>query len=88
MMWPIINTIASAAAALIIAYKLICLHQRFNLTARIGMGLIGGGLVLTIGPILSTAPTPFEDWSGTMVRIGLSVYFIGQMLKRRQHSSR
>lgn len=82
--WPYINALASIVAAAIISYKLTCLHGRFNRAEMAGMSLIGAGLILTIGPILSTAPTPFEDWSGTMVRVGLSVYFIGRLLRFRR----
>lgn len=85
MFWPILNTLASVVAAAIITYKLACLHDHFSRVELAGLSLIGAGLILTIGPILSTAPTPFEDWSGTMIRVGLSVYFVGRMLTHRRH---
>lgn len=83
MIWPVINVICGLIVAAILTYKLTALVDRFTATDRAGMALIGAGMILTIGPILSSAPTPYEDWSGTLIRVGCVVYFGGRMLRHR-----
>lgn len=83
-LYPTLNIIASLLVAGILTYKLIWRADRFTCMERVGMGLIGGGSILTVGPLMSLAPTPYEDWSATLMRLGLAVYFIGRML-RHQH---
>ena len=83
MFWPILNALAGAVAASILAYKLSCLADKFTPLERVGMGLWGGGMILTIGPILSDTPTPFEDWSGFLIRVGSCLYLIGRLTRHR-----
>jgi hypothetical protein len=87
MFWPVLNMICGLIVAAILAYKLALRPASFTLMERAGMGLLGGGMVLTIGPIMAPSPTPFEDWSATLVRLGCVVYFTGRMLKHR-HANR
>jgi hypothetical protein len=86
-LWPVVNVIASFIVALIIAYKLVCLHDRFTHMERAGMGLIGAGALLTIGPLTSTYPTPYEDWSATLLRVGCMIYFIGRILRHKHNNA-
>lgn len=81
--WPIINMTSSLIVAAIVAYKLGWKPDRFSFMERGGMSLVGAGCILTIGPILYVEPTPYEDWSGTLLRIGCAVYFLGRLLKHR-----
>lgn len=86
MIWPILNAAAGLIAAGIIAYKLVVLPWKFTPIELTGMGLLGGGMVLTVGPILSTIPTPFEDWSGFLIRLGVAVYFTGRATRHRYNN--
>ncbi|MEA3044583.1 MAG: hypothetical protein QOH47_2421 [Sphingomonadales bacterium] len=81
--WPIINMASGLLAATILAYMLARKPERFTVVERVGMGAVGAGCILTIGPIMSVAPTPFEDWSGTLLRLGCAVYFVGRMSRHR-----
>jgi len=87
MTWPILNMLCSLTVAVIIGYKLFCRPQAFTLMERIGMGVLGAGMILTVGPIMSTTPTPFEDWSGTLLRLGCAVYFLGRLMKHRHNNA-
>lgn len=84
--WALINAVSGALAAAIVAYELAWLANKFTPAERVGMGLVGAGMILTIGPILSVAPTPYEDWSGTLIRIGIAVYSIGRLTRHRYNN--
>ncbi len=81
--WAIVNAVLSSVVFGIVAFKLAVWHDRFNAMERFGMGLLGAGCLLTLGPILSDGPTPFEDWSGSLLRVGCTLYFIGRILRHR-----
>jgi hypothetical protein len=83
--WAAVNALTGAVACGIIGYKLLLWHSRFNGIERFGMGLLAGGCILTIAPTLWIDPTPFEEWSGALLRTGLAVYFIGRMLHHPSH---
>ena len=88
--WSIINIITSLIPAAIICYKLGSHPDFFTPLERWGMGLIGCALFLRCGPILAKGAlhdlTPFDDWSSTLLGLGLTMYFIGRLL-RRWHGS-
>lgn len=81
--WAILNTLFGAVAAAIAAYEMAWLADKFTPAERYGMGLIGAGMILTIAPILWDTPTPFEDWSGALIRVGFAVYSIGRITRHR-----
>lgn len=83
MTWAVINIFAGMVVACLVSYLLGAHGQRFNVIERVGLGLMGGGSVLTIGPILTRAviidASPYDDWSGTLLRIGCAVVLLGVM---------
>lgn len=88
--WAILNVLTSLIPTLIIVYKLANYPEHFNALERIGMGLIGCGLTLSVAPIIGKAvfpaDTPFDDWSRTMLGLGLTTYFIGRIVRdAREH---
>jgi len=82
MTWIIINVALSSIVGLIVAVKLGLWHERFNQWERVGLGLLGAGCLMTIGPIM-TIGSPFDNWSGSLLRLGLAIYFAGRMLRHR-----
>lgn len=85
MFWQILNAGCGLVAAGIITFKLATRAHKFIRSELIGMGLIGSGMVLTIGPIWSPN-TPFDDWSTTLLRVGCCIYFIGRMMRHRTNN--
>ncbi len=83
MTWAIVNIFAGMTVACLVSYLLGAHGDRFNIIERIGLGLMGGGSVLTIGPILTHAViigiSPYDDWSGTLLRIGCAIVLLGVM---------
>jgi hypothetical protein len=89
MFWPILNSLAGLIVAIIIAIKLASWPANFNAAERYGMGMIGGGSLLSIPPMIAFSnpewfgATPFDDWSSALLRIGCCIYFIGRMMRHR-----
>lgn len=85
--WAIFNAVLSVIVFGVLGYKLLVLPDGFSFWERLGMGMIGGGCLLTIGPILWTEPTPYEEWAASLLRVGVAIYFISRMLKHH-HANR
>lgn len=83
MTWAVINIFAGMVVACLVSYLLGAHGHRFNIIERVGMGLMGGGSVLTIGPILTrsilTGASPYDDWSGLLLRVGCAIVLLGVM---------
>lgn len=81
MTWAIINALSGTIATSLIAYLLGAYGHRFNALERVGFGITGAGMILTVGPILSRHivpdPSPFDDWSATLLRVGVSISLCG-----------
>jgi hypothetical protein len=82
--WLIVNVASSVVVACIVAYKLGAYPDRFSLGEKIGMGLISTGMLLRIGPMLGKSldvASPYDDWSVSLLHVGLAVYFVSRMLR-------
>lgn len=84
--WIIINVVTSVLVAMIVVFKITAFHDHFTLAERVGMGMIGAAVLMRCGPIIATkllaSPSPFDDWSTTLLNVGLAVYFIARLLRR------
>lgn len=87
--WTVINVLSSIVVAMIVTFKLLGYADQFNLGERLGMGMIAGGMLMRIGPILGHAAfreqTPFDDWSVTLLHLGLATYFVARMMRIHRH---
>lgn len=84
--WALLNVVTSMIPTLIIVYKLAAYPTFFTALERWGMGAIGAALVLRVAPIVSAGlfshDTPFDDWATTLLGLGLTLYFVGRLLRR------
>lgn len=85
MIWHGFNAAISIVVGLIMAYKLGFLHAHFSTLERVGMGLLGAGCVMTIGPILWPQSSPYESWSGFLMRFGICLFFVGRIVEYDLH---
>lgn len=87
--WTIINVASALIAAMIVAYKVGGYPDSFNHGERLGMCLIGAGCLMRIGPIvgknLLLAKSPFDDWSVTLLHVGLAIYFGARLWRVHRH---
>lgn len=82
-----LNVLASLIIASIVVWKLASKPDSFTPAERYGMGLAAAGAVLTIGPVTFDG-SPFDDWSGVLLRLGMAVYFVGRLTRHRYNNWR
>jgi len=89
MIWASINIASAIVVSMIVAYKLGAYPDQFILGERIGMGATAAGMLMRIGPILGKGvfgeQTPFDDWSVTLLHMGLAVYFLSRIYRVHRH---
>lgn len=83
--WSIANAALSGGLAAILSYKLIVWGASYNFPERLGMGLMGGSVILTIAPLLTSGPTPFDGWSTALLRLGAIIYFAARLYRLIKH---
>ena len=84
--WIILNSVLRLVLAFILTFKLVAFYDNFKPTERVGMGLMGGSAILTLAPIWTNGPTPFDDWSTFVFTLGAVVYFVGRLTRHRRHN--
>jgi len=84
--FDVLNVIASLTVFCIASYKLIWRPRAFTWVERLGLGLLAAGCIMTIGP-LTFKPSPFDDWSIALFRIGCATYFIGRLTRHKLNNA-
>lgn len=85
MFWASFNAFCSIIVAIILTFDLGYMHEKFTPIERVGMGILGGSMVLSIGP-LWVSNSPFEDWSSGLLRLGCAIYFVGRMTRHKYNN--
>lgn len=80
MIWDICLVGTSLTVALLAAVKLALWHRQFNAVERYGLGILGAGCLMTLGPILATG-SPFDQWAPFLFRIGVLLLMIGHIMR-------
>jgi len=87
--WTIINIATAVIVSMIVVFKLKAYGDEFNLGEKYGMGMIAAGMLMRIGPILGKnvlyVDTPFDDWSVSLLHVGLATYFIARLYRVHKH---
>lgn len=87
--WTIANVASSLIVAMIVAFKLGGYSDSFNWGERWGMMAIATGMLLRIAPIVSKGlalgASPFDDWSTTLLQLGLALYFGARLWRVHRH---
>jgi len=73
-----------------IAYKVVRWGYMLNYVERVGLGIMGGSAFLTIPVILDGGAegTPFDNWAGVLMSVGILLYLGGRMSRHIQHEAR
>jgi len=85
--FDVLNVVASFTVFCIVSFKLVWKPKAFTWVESLGMGLLAAGCVMTIGPI-TFKPSPFDDWSIALFRIGCAVYFVGRLTRHKLNNHR
>lgn len=83
MIWDICLVGTSLTVALLATMKLALWHRQFTAVERYGLGMLGAGCLMTLGPILMTG-SPFDQWAPFLFRIGVLLLMIGHILRYRK----
>lgn len=83
--WNIVNAIGSVGLAAVLSYMMIIWGNAYNFPERLGMGLMGGSVILTITPLLTTEPAPFDGWATALLRFGAILYFAARLYRLVKH---
>jgi divalent metal cation (Fe/Co/Zn/Cd) transporter len=83
----IISAVCGLAVSVIMVWKLTQFPDSFSFTERLGMGMVGGGMILRLGPILSKPySTPFDDWATSVMQIGVLLMTWGRLARLIRHA--
>ena len=87
MVWIVFNSILSVFVAAFVAYKLAIYGDMLNAPERLGMGLIGGSVTLSMAILWDWEKlgTPFTDWSTSLLRVGVLIYLAGRLSRHIRH---
>lgn len=80
------NAILAFSIIGIIATQLFVNFDEFNDLERFGLGVIGGGMILST-PALWLPDTPFNSWSFNVARFGVALYLFADF-RRRAHDKK
>jgi cbb3-type cytochrome oxidase subunit 3 len=87
MTWIIFNSILSVLAAVFVTYKLVFFGDMLNAPERLGMGLMGSAMILTMAILwdYERLGTPFDGWATALFRLGLLLYLAGRLSRHNRH---
>lgn len=84
----ILNTVLSIGLAVLIAYVLFVFDETLIIVERVGLGLAGGSVLLSIASIWAHgAMTPYSVWYQWIWRAGWILYLGGRTYRVRRHHS-
>ena len=81
----ILNVVFALGVTACATYKLIVHFDMLKAVERIGLGLMAGSVLMTIPPLITEAPTPFDDWSPAILRLGAFLYLFGRAERLWRH---
>jgi hypothetical protein len=80
-----INTLLSITVIMIMLYELTQSRDAFNQCERIGLGLIGGGVLMRI-TVWWSKDSPFDGWAAAVTLVGMILYFGGRSWRNHIHA--
>lgn len=88
MTWELAHSVVSFAMTCIAIYMLARWRERYNLSERLGLGMIGGCGFLRINVIWELHASPFYNWAPTILSIGFALLLAGRAYRDRRHELR
>lgn len=86
MIWDILNVAFALGITAFATIKLLYYYDDFKPIERGGLGIMAGSVLLTVPPLLTTAATPFDDWSSVALRLGIFLYLAGKVERLMRHA--
>lgn len=86
MTWDIINSMIRLALVFVVVYKLYEFRQLANRAEQLGLGLMGGGGLMTVPGIWEGARSPFDGYSVTILTFGILLFIMGRTWRDYRHA--
>lgn len=88
MTLDIIHAVCRLILTAIIVVKITRFGETLNPVERVGLGMMGGAGLLTIGVIWERQESPFADWSPLIFTIGAILLLAGRTWRDWRHEHR
>lgn len=85
------NMAVSIILTLSVSWALVRFGEAMNELERLGLGLIGGSSFMTLAPIYGAVyriDTPFDQWSGVILKVGCIVFAVARTVRIYRHELR
>lgn len=85
------NMAVSIILTMMVSWALVRFGEGMIEVERLGLGLIGGSSFMTLAPIYGSVyqiETPFDQWSGILLRVGCLIFAIGRVVRIYRHQLR
>lgn len=83
--WDVLNVLFRLGIIAIVVTKLWRFYDSFSREERLGLGIAGGCVLMTIPVIVQGPDSPFSEWAGAFFALGVLVYFAGRLKRTRAH---
>lgn len=86
-LWYMIGCVLRGMLTIIIIVLLAMpgLRKDFIPGERVGMGIAGGGSIMTLPIVYLQQPTPFDGWAGTVLALGTLVFVTARGFRALRH---
>ena len=83
-----IHIVSRMLVAVAMTVGLHCFRSSLNAYERLGMGMMGGGALMTVPIIadLNGTGTPFDIWSPSIMSVGILVFFGARCVRIIRHA--
>lgn len=86
--WLWLSTLFAVGVSGLSVYALTQHFDRFKPIERYGLGIMAGCALLTIPPRMIESPTPYDDWAGTLLWLGILLFLSGKAVRLVRHDRR
>lgn len=86
--WDVMNVLFRLGILSVVIVKLWRFYDLYNREERLGLGVMGGCVLMTIPVILHGPASPFNEWAATLFAFGVLSYLLGRLKRTLVHNQR
>lgn len=86
--WDMLNVFFRLCILGVVVIKLWRFYDLYNREERLGLGVMGGCVMMTIPAILQGPSSPFSEWAATLFAFGVLCYLLGRLKRTLVHIQR
>lgn len=88
MTWELLNSLGRILLTIIVMVKVTRFGETLNPVERVGLGMMGGGSLLTVNVIWEHQASPYSDWATSLVTYGAVLFLAGRTWRDWRHEYR